>query len=198
MDLPTQVRITRCATASVEIGRIETLSREVAKRQIDAVWWRDFSETVSDPSDQPDRDWEWRAIVSRYQNRPNFRAVCVMSGDSAIQAAMLFRVDAYSALESGQRAVFVERLASAPRNRQGLVANPLFRGGGTGLLVYAIVVSYSLGLSGRVNLIPVANEDFYLNFGFVATPVTQDQDVVFELSASTALATLKERGLLDD
>jgi hypothetical protein len=197
MDVPVIVELTRCDSGAKEQARIETLTREAAKSQIDRTWWNDLPSTLRAPADEPDRHWEWRVIVSKFKNKPYYRAKCVISQDNLIQAAVLFRVDALSALSTRQRAVFVDRLATAPRNRDKLVTTPVFRGGGTGLLVYAVALSYSLGFEGRVNLFPVANVDFYTKLGFRPTTVTQDEDVLFELQASSAIAMLKKRGLID-
>ena len=102
-----------------------------------------------------------------------------------------------TAFVQSERAIFVDRLATVPRNRQGLVKTPVFRGAGNGLLTYAIALSYSLGFSGRVNLIPVANEEFYTQRGFLPTNVAMDEDVVFEIPADQALDFLQDRGLFD-
>jgi hypothetical protein len=198
MDVPVIVELTRCDSGAKEQARIETIAREAAKSQIDGAWWNDLPATLRTPVDEPDRHWEWRVIVSKFQNKPYYRAKCVVSNDNLIQAAMLFRVDALSALATGQRAVFVDRLATAPRNRDKLVRAPVFRGGGTGLLVYAVAQSYSPGFKGRVNLFPVANVHFYTGLGFQPTNVTQGDDVLFELPAASAIALLKTKGLIDD
>lgn len=197
MDLPTQIELLRCATGENEIGRIETLHRESAKTDIDAVWWQGLNGLRRDLDDEPDRHWEWRALVSVHQNKPSFQAKCVRSRDRQIQAAMLLRVDAMSALEAGQRAVFVDRLATAPSNRHNLVNEPIFRGAGSGLILYAVALSYSLGFMGRVNLFAVANQDFYEERGFEATSVSVDDDVLFEIPASVSLKWLQTRGLID-
>lgn len=197
MDLPTIVELTRCASGTKERAGIETLTREAAKGRIDMLWWDGLNSTLRDPDDEPDRHWEWRVIVSKFQNKPYYRSKCVRTKDDSIQAAMLFRVDALSALASGKRAVLVDRLATAPQNRDKLVKAPVFRGGGTGLLLYAVAQSYSLGFEGRINLFPVANEHFYTKLGFQPTNVSQGEDVLFELPAATAIDLLKAKGLID-
>ncbi len=197
MDLPTRIKITRCSSGGIEIAAIHTLNREDAKNLIDAVWWNDLGSTISDTNDEPDRKWNWRQLVSVYRNKPYFHAVCVLSDDGSIQAAMLYRVNALSVLEPGKQSVFVERLAVAPRNRDHLAEDPLFRGGGTGLIVYAAALSYSLGFAGRINLCPVANCDFYSRRGFVETATIADDEVLFGLPSGRALNLLRERGLID-
>ena len=125
MDLPTTIEITRCDSERTELASVKTLDRETAKNLIDAEWWTPTVAVVRDPKQEPDRHWDWRAIVSKHQNKPDFAAKCVVSQDGLVQAAVLFRVDALSALEKGERGVFVDRLATAPRNRDGL-AKPGF------------------------------------------------------------------------
>ena len=196
MPLPKYVRLTDCLSHQTELAEISSLLREQAKTDLDAVWWNDLGETKHDPGDEPDEHWEWRTIIAATQNKPYFRCVCVRTNDRIIQAAMLFRVDVKSVLEPGQGAVFVERLATAPRNRDALVIQPKFRGGGTGLLTYAIALSYSLGLGGRVSLIPIAHQTFYEQFGFVATEAKVGRETLFELPAASATEILIERGLL--
>jgi hypothetical protein len=197
VDLPALVQLTHCESGASEFARIQTLTREVAKTQIDAVWWDELATPLRDPNGEPDRHWQWRVIVAKHQNRPYFRAKSIQSQDGTVQAAMLLRVDALSALEEGQGAVFVDRLAAAPRNRDKLASHPMFRGCGSGLLAYAVALSYSLGFSGRVNLFPVAHEDFYVNRGFQATDVVEDENTLFEIPASKACQFLRARGLID-
>lgn len=197
MDVPSIVELTRCDSGAKEQAQIETLTRESAKSQIDAVWWRGLGTTLRDPDDEPDRQWQWRVILSKFQSKPAYRAKCVRSSGGDIEAAMLFRVDVSSALSKGQRALFVDRLATAPRNRDGLVESPGFRGAGTGLLIFAIAQSYSLGFGGRVNLYPIANVLFYEGRGFQATNVTKGEEMLYELPAEAAMQVLVARGLID-
>lgn len=197
MDLPDKVNLTRCDTGVEELALIKTMTREDAKNYIDGQWWEGLGSTLTDPNEEPDRHWRWREILSTYQNKPFFRSKCVWTKDEAIQAAILLRVDALSALDPGERAVFVDRLAAAPKNRHKLMQNPVFRGAGTGLMHHSIALSYSLGYKGRVNLFAVANEEFYTQLGFKPTEYTQNEDVLLELPTTTAMRILKERGLID-
>lgn len=197
MELPDIVMLTRCDTGAKESARIQLLDRETAKTKIDRDWWRNMPPTLQDLEDEPDHHWEWRMMVSRSQNKPYFQSKCVKTQDSNVQAAILFRVDTLSVLEPGNGAVFVDRLATAPQNRDKLVKFPVFRGGGTGLLLYAVAQSYFLGFEGRVNLFPVANEHFYTQLGFQPTKVTVSEDVLFELPVARALDLLQAKGLID-
>ncbi|MBL8828313.1 MAG: hypothetical protein JNM18_15130 [Planctomycetaceae bacterium] len=198
MNLPEKVCLTNCATGTTELGRIATLTREDAKTGIDQTWWVDLENPLRDPADEVDRHWEWRAILSRSQNSPYFRARCIRTNDDKVQAAMTFRLDAKSALEADKHAVFIDRLATAPRNRDMLVETPLFRGSGTGLLVFAVAQSYSLGFGGRVNLFPVANQTFYEQRGFRPTAENEGGETLFELPSAEAIQLLTSKGLIDE
>lgn len=197
MELPTKVHLKRCDSGEIEVARFVTLMRDTANKAIDLTWWQDFPGALRPLNDEPDSDWDWRRIVSHHQNKPYFRATSVQTDDGAVQAAMLFQVNALSATLDGERAVYIDRLASAPWNRDKLAANPVFRGAGTGLLRYAILVSYSLGFSGRVNLTPIANEDWYVNRGFSQTDVLRKGERVFEISAEEAIRRLAEERFID-
>ncbi len=196
MRVPTDLDLTDCASGETVAATVEAIHREDAKAFIDSRWWKHLGETHYTAREEDDSHWEWRAIISDNQNDPYFRAVGVRTSDSQIQAAMALRVNAKSQIVPGERAVFVDRLASAPWNRDKLVIEPQFRGAGTGLIHYAIALSYSLGFRGRVNLVPIANFEFYENLGFVPTTTLKDGDVVYELPESEALKILKQRGLL--
>lgn len=197
IDLPNRLRLVDCQTKKIEIGTIEPLDRETAKRGIDAAWWDDSLDTLSALGDEPDSHWEWRELVSTFQNKPAFRARCVKCSRGRVHGAMLLRVDAKSALDPGEKAVFVDRIATAPWNRDRVARSPLLRGSGTGLLVYATALSYSLGFGGRVSLIPIANQNFYANRGFVPTDTTEKGETLFELPAAVAHRSLAAEGLID-
>lgn len=129
MEAPASVELTRCDTGKTEIARIVTLDRETAKSRIDQAWWKELVSPLRDPTNEPDWDWEWRLLVSKRQNKWYFQSKCIVSQNGGVQAAIQFRVDAISAAKPDEQAVFVDRLATAPRNREGLTESPLYRGG---------------------------------------------------------------------
>ncbi len=102
-----------------------------------------------------------------------------------------------SVLVPGEKAVFIDRVATAPWNRDKLAKMPRFRGVGTGFVLYSIVLSYSQGFGGRVNLQAVASEEFHAKQGFEPTTIQQDGEIVWEISAETAQLKLIERGIID-
>ncbi len=111
---------------------------------------------------------------------------------------MLVQIVLPSMLDTGQSAVLIERLSTAPRNRDWLALTPSYRGCGTGLFFHAVKISYSLGMLGRVQLVAIAHEDFYLNLGLVKTGKMHDGDFYYELSVSEAYSLLQKQGHFDD
>ena len=197
MDLPTRMRLEACASGKIEISQIENLNREIANHQIDNEWWNESLETLSPLEDEPDSHWKWRDIISYHQNDPKFMARCIRTEDGVIQGALLLRKKVKSVLEPGEKAVFIDRVATAPWNRDKVAKMPRFRGVGTGFVLYSIVLSYSQGFGGRVNLQAVASEEFHAKQGFEPTTIQQDGEIVWEIRANVAQQKLIERGIID-
>lgn len=119
--------------------------------------------------------------------------------DGRLQGAILYRVDAESVLESGEGAVYVDRLATAPWNRAPVTSSPSHSGVGSALLRHAIHHSHKLGLRGRVSLttLPGATS-FYAKLGFVDTGMTVEKLPLLELPADEARKILIKEGLVQD
>ncbi len=202
MELPTQFELTECRTGQSVLATIDRLDREIAKKisvgWIDTNWWSITEELTASIDDQPDYHWDWVALVSKIQHKPMSHAVFAKTPDGKIQGAMLHKNGVDSALEPSEKAIFVDRLASAPANRPELVMAPEFRGAGEGLLRYAIAESWSLGLHGRVSMFPIAHEDFYVKRGFQPTSVRDQSgsDTLYEISSTDAEKYLRHHGVL--
>lgn len=119
-----------------------------------------------------------------------------MTGDGEAQGAMACRIDALSFLDAAQGAVFIDRLATAPRNREWLVEKPHYRGIGEGLILHAVAQSYELGLNGRVTLLAFDTprvQRFYKNRGFQHVGAEEGMEM-FELIPATATDWLRKEG----
>lgn len=197
LELPTDVALTDLESGEVVFGSVVDLTREAAKQGMDLTWWNGLTAALQDIESEPDRHWRWAQIISKYQNKPNYVFKCIQMPDRSIQAAMVLRVGVASAMQRDRLVVFVDRLATAPRNRAKLAINPSYRGGGTALLTYAIALSYSLGFMGAVNLFAIANESFYEDFGFQPTDVISEDERLWELPTPRAIEHLRSRGLID-
>ncbi len=178
-------------------ARLISLSREIAKLRIDQEWWSVEGVSEQRLRGEVDYHWQWKVLVSKIQNKPYIRSVAVVLGSGSVEGAMIYRVDAKSVLEPGQRAVLIDRLATAPRNRNNLSPSPCYRGAGSGLLMLAVCQSFILGFEGRVTLFAAGQEQFYLDRGFVRTEVVQDEMSLFELPKGVAIEYLTEREIFE-
>ncbi len=196
VNLPTTVTLLDCRKDENVTASFASLHRERAKESVDNGWWDVSGIPKQKLEEEVDFHWDWTALVSHWQNNPYARAVAVVTPDEAVQGAMIYLVNGKSVLEEEKRAVVIERLAVAPYSREWLTESPYYRGGGTGLLMYAICQSYSLGFGGRVNLFAAGREDFYQDRGFVRTKIVSDEMSLFELPSQVALAALQRKGML--
>jgi GNAT superfamily N-acetyltransferase len=196
VNLPTTVTLSECCTDSGVTASFVGLHRELAKDGVDNGWWHISGVSTQELEEEVDFHWDWTELISRWQNKPFAKAVAVVTPDGLVQGAMIYLVNGKSVLEEEKRAVVIDRLAVAPRNREWLAEHPRYRGAGTGLLAYAICQSYSLGFEGRVNLFAAGREDFYQDRGFLRTEVVSDEMSLFELPSAVALAALRQKGML--
>jgi hypothetical protein len=202
--LPDSYELTDCTTNQKVPARIVRLTRDLAKTKITAVWWTRLGVSRTQRSQEPDHHWNWTKNVGERRQQPYTECGAVQTVDGDVQAAIIYRVDAVSVLdrdELGQPlpAVYCEFLATAPRNRPRLVAFPRYRGAGTGLLLRAMVHSYSLGFGGRINLASLPHPDteaFYTSFGFLRTGESADDMMIYEMRPPQAQEKLKKAGWL--
>ncbi len=114
---------------------------------------------------QGDGDWDWMLnILEQHEAVDEGRATSctgfAIEADGVTQGLMLVRVGEHANLTAqlDDRLVYVAYLATAPWNRDDLVATPAGRpfrrlsGVGTALIRAAIVHSHEAGLDGRVGL----------------------------------------------
>ncbi len=201
MEVPKAVWLFDCQTGINVEAAVVVLSRESVKYLchdwVEPNWWTE-TPLPDEAKQEPDYDWDWVALLSRDQHKPGRFAVGVQTLDSRLQGALVYRVGVNSALEPAKKAIFVDRIASAPANREYLVQAPWFRGVGNALLRYAVAESWFYTFGGRVNLFPVANVDFYLKRNFKPTNVLDPKtgDVLYELSDADAESWLRECGVL--
>jgi hypothetical protein len=118
---------------------------------------------------------------------------CIRTNDRQIQAVTSLSIEYKSFLEPGEKAIYIDRLATAPWNRGWLVREPQYNRCGLGLIRYVVVLSHLLGLKGRVNLTAVAHVDFYLDLGFVETQERNGDGTIYELSTDAALRLMEDR-----
>lgn len=197
-DIPEDVNLTLHPPATEVQARLVRLTREMAADRIDGQWWK-IGAFKSAIQAEGDHHWLWRKIIGVLRTQRNKEALAVETEDRAIQGAIVYRIDAISQVEPDFGAIYVERLATAPRNRPWLVNPPHLRGVGKILLLAAVRHSYLLGLGGRVWLTSLPSERtrmFYVNRGFEVIFQNSDDTIDYELSAARATAWLEEEGYL--
>ena len=175
------------------------ITRQLAASKIDGRWWAIKAQAGARREDEDDHHWPWRKLVGEHRSDLTWEFVGVQTDDGEIQGAIAYRIDFKSFLVPELTSVYVDRLAAAPRNRPWLVADPIYKGSGKGLLLRAVCHSYLLGLGGRVNLVSVPSERtrrFYERRGFAAVREDEDGSIEYELSDEAAQRWLQEEGYL--
>src|SRR5262245_27907003 len=136
--LPGGVTISRVSDGSEVSAPIVELTRDLAKRQIDAKWWAIPDVSKRKREKENDHQWNWTKSVGVIRNSRWHEAIAIQTTDSEVQGAMIYRTDARSLINPDFGTIAVEALATAPRNRPWLVDDPKFRGVGEGLLLRAV------------------------------------------------------------
>jgi GNAT superfamily N-acetyltransferase len=198
LELPETISIYNVELASVDRAELIRLDREQAAKQIDGNRWRlDVSKT--NRSAEGDHHWVWRKLIGENHSKLNWVALAVQAQSGAIEGVTTYRIAAFSKLSTGEGAVYIDRIAVAPRNRPWLVNPPKYKGIGRVLLLAAVRHSYSLGLKGRVWLTSLPSERtraFYLKHGFQVIFQDDDGMIDFELPAIAAERWLRDEGFL--
>ena len=197
-NLPDKVTLTDVVRKSECDASIVSLTREIAKHQMDAAWWQ-IGGSKSDRQKEGDHAWSWTKIVGEVRQDRFANLVAVQTPDGEIQGAIKYLFDGESLLQPGEPSIFVEYLAAAPQNREWLVNPPKYRGVGTALVFYAVCDSWISGRQGRVTLVSLSSEktrEFYTRRGFSEVSTLEDGNVEFEMTSIAAERWLRQRGML--
>jgi hypothetical protein len=179
-------------------ARIVPITREMAQRKIDGQWWQ-IGGSRTKRREEGDHDWNWTKIFGENRGALHREMVAVVTADAAVQGAITYWTNGKSLLDSELGSVYVQFIATAPRNRPWLVDKPFFQGVGYQLLLYAVCHSYILGLGGRVTLVSLPTEktkEFYTNRGFTKISEDENGNMEFELMTADAERWLREEGLI--
>jgi hypothetical protein len=100
-----------------------------------------------------DAHWDWRRVIKPRENRLDYESFSLECAEQT-QGLMLVCTTAFGrcANHAGREIVYVDRIATAPWNRQGFSTGPIYRGVGSILLAAAISLSDDLGFGGRLGL----------------------------------------------
>jgi len=199
VEILKRIQISRADSNQSVDAEIVRLTTDIAREEIDKVWWNLPNVSAEDMSGEGDFHWDWERLARFYSEKSLHECVAVLSQENYLEGAMVYQFDAKSKLEPNKGSVYVGWLASAPRNRNWLVNEPFYKGVGTVLLYWAIRESYNAGLGGRISLqsLPTSTTvQFYKNKGLVRTGFSQPTNdlVDYELPEPAALAWLKKQG----
>lgn len=197
LTFPQQIQILDLHVQQEVPAQIIRLDRSHGAK-IDGTWWK-VEARQRDKDREGDHHWKWRTVIGEHRNDLRWEALGVQTEGGDLDGVIIYRLDAKSWLEPQKGAIFVERLASAPRNRPWLVNSPRHQGIGSELLLAAVRQGYSLGLNGRVCLTSLPTEStlkFYRRKGFVEIVGDEDGMIDFELPADMAEKWLNEKGYL--
>lgn len=199
--VPETIELIRNADSAIIESSVVTLTRKLAQSEIDTKWWQIPEVSKGTRSQENDHGWQWAKRLGELRDDRWHSALAVQTDDGRIQGAILYHLDTRSFIETDAGAVYIEAVATAPRNRPWLVSTPVYRGVGSGLLLCAVMHSYKLGLGGRVNLLSAEDSrtiEYYKRRGFA--PAGYDDDAGneplprFELDTDSAQSWLREEG----
>lgn len=199
VDVLKRIQILRASDNQMVDAEIVRLTADEARERIDKIWWKIPDVSAEDMNDEGDFHWDWERLTRIYGNKILHECIAVLSQEDYLEGSMIYHFNAKSKLELNKGSVYVERVSSAPRNRNWLVNEPFYKGIGTVLLYWAVRESYNAGLRGRVSLesLPTSNTvQFYERKGFVRTDLSQLTNglVDYELPETAALVWLQKQG----
>lgn len=158
MKLPTPVALYHVPSGLDAEAVVVALTDGLIERWMGAAWWEDPAIDQDAAASEIDRHWDWLGLSIDRDGRPlRDRKLAVVTGDGAVQGAMMVSAEAVAcerAGSEGEPALFVELLFAAPRNRYWVRRDrtELYRGVGLHLLRSAAEFSLSAGLGGRLKL----------------------------------------------
>jgi hypothetical protein len=156
MKLPKRIPLLHAPSSQYVEAHIEELAEERIRKEIGAAWWSDRALDIEISSREIDRNWNWVDFeIEREGTILNDVRLGVVTGDGAIQGAMLISTEPVEcARERGKRALFVEMLFAAPRNRSWVRVDKKeqYRGVGLELLRAGAELSMEAGCEGRLKL----------------------------------------------
>ena len=157
MIQPKDIRLYLAPEHTFVTARIESLTPDMAEKQIHRAWWIDPSlrEVLLPPP--IDRYWDWNAMeIEINEHRLASEKVAIIAGDEGqVQGAMMVSTEPVrSVLQAASSGLFVELLFTAPRNRPNLRMDgqEYLKGVGVQLLTWAAWLSSRKGCAGRLLL----------------------------------------------
>jgi hypothetical protein len=189
LKFPFPIRIRSASTGWMVSASLIEISVQIARERIDLAWWKEAGVDPQAAKREPDFEWVWRDVIKEWRRQYEIECIGIQTMDGQVQGATILIVDdrICSVLEPGKKSVFIERLATAPHNRDWLTNTPLYKDVGSMLLRCAVTRSLELGRGGRISLesVPTA-VSFYKSRKFVVTGSSDDGNIVMERPAADA------------
>ncbi len=196
LELPENCVLFDCVKNRNIEATLVRLDRHLAKTKIDGTWWN-IPVSKATRMNEEDHHWEWRKLVGLHHKSLAWEAIAVCSDSGEVEGAILYRIDAKSRIDDEKGAIYVDRIATAPRNRPWLVS-PEYKGIGSTLLLTAVRQSYYLGFGGRVwleSLPSVQTRNYYSKR--VCQVISEREDgISLELTVANAEKWLESEGYL--
>ena len=195
IDVIAPCELTRARTLERIPARVIELTPAIAQARIDALWWN--YESLNIQEQEGDQHWNWERLALAYSNSNLLASIAILSVEEYLEGAMTYRLKAESQLELGKSCVYIDRVATAPRNRKWICSQPIYEAVGTDLMQWALWESYLNNLGGRISLQSLPTPQtvrFYEKKGFVRTNPNQPTTglVDYELPISAAQKWLQQ------
>ena len=161
--------------------------------------WKPIFEGATDGDKPEDAHWDWQAKVLHAQSDPMTYELFSVEASGMTQGLLMAAkggVNSFSRHPEHPRKpiVYLNFLATAPWNRPGVVAAPLYKGIGRVLVGTAVSLSIEEGFAGRIGLHSLAGAETFYRDAIGMTDLDTDpanQDLrYFELSETQALVLL--------
>jgi hypothetical protein len=177
----------------------------MATKSIQRAWWTNAGIHSHVLSDEPDQPWNWLELAqhiatTRENERIQFAVAvvtaCLFRKTIEVQGAMACDFQATSLLEPLQPALYLQWLASNPRNRRRLMGDSaVYRGVGEQLVITSMMESRYAGFGGRVLLRPLpGTEEFYEKLKFQPAVDGFAGRMYYEITSGDAEAILRREG----
>jgi GNAT superfamily N-acetyltransferase len=191
----TKSQITHIPTQEKKAAKIIELTYDIVDSKIMAGWWNNPKTAIE--LNEKDSHWSWDKLAHSASVRSNYIAVGLLSEEDNIEAAMIYKLT--DALKNGDLAGYIAFIATAPRNREHLNKDVLYKGCGSALMYWALRESYKIGYEGRIRLESLKTENtlnFYRSKGFdeLGENETDKNLIDFELGSDAASAWMKKQG----
>jgi hypothetical protein len=107
MQILSQVQIFSTQRNQMVDANLIRLTADLAKTNIDDVWWNLPNVSNDELMNENDSHWNWEGLVRHYQkSKVLTECVAILSPDNYVVGAMIYHFNAISKLETGKLSVY--------------------------------------------------------------------------------------------